>query len=92
MIPGKANRAGCSFTFTVGQMVIHSEEQAEMKDEFLTLLEAARDLVTYIDKEHVFDKAADMGCGGFDTYQSDAFYDLIAEARKALSEVEVTFE
>jgi hypothetical protein len=33
-----------------------------------------------------------MGCGGFDTYQSDVFYDLIAEARKALSEVEVTFE
>ncbi|MCK5656605.1 MAG: hypothetical protein KAI21_02130, partial [Deltaproteobacteria bacterium] len=68
------------------------EEKAQMKDEFLTLFETARDLITYIDKEHVFDKAADMGCGGFDTYQSDAFYDLIAEARKALSEVEVTSE
>ncbi len=63
-----------------------------MKDEFLTLFEAARELLTYIDKEHVFDKAADMGCGGFDTYQSDAFYDLIAEARKAVSEVESTME
>ena len=63
-----------------------------MKDEYLTLFEAARDLITYIDKEYVFDKAGDMGCGGFDTYQSDAFYDLIAEARKALSEVEVTSE
>jgi len=59
-----------------------------MKDVFLKLFEAAKDLVTYIDKEHVFDKAADMGCGGFDTYQSDAFYDLIAEARRALTEVE----
>ena len=59
-----------------------------MKDEFLTLFEAAKDLVTYIDKEYVFDKAADMGCGGFDTYQSDAFYDLIAEARRAMHEVE----
>ena len=59
-----------------------------MKTAFLALLEAAKDLVTYIDKEHVFDKAADMGCGGFDTYQSDAFYDLIAEARKAVIEVE----
>jgi len=59
-----------------------------MKDEYLSLLEAAKDLVTYIDKEHVFDKAADMGCGGFDTFQSDAFYDLIAEARKAINEVE----
>ena len=63
-----------------------------MTDDFIRLFETARDLVTYIDKEHVFDKAADMGCGGFDTYQSDAFYDLIAEARKALSEVEVTSE
>ena len=59
-----------------------------MKDEYVSLFDAAKDLVTYIDKEDVFDKAADMGCGGFDTYQSDAFYDLIAEARKAIEEVE----
>ena len=63
-----------------------------MSDELLALFQAAKDLVTYIDKEHVFDKAGDMGCGGFDTYQSGAFYDLIAEARKAVSEVENTFE
>ena len=59
-----------------------------MNDEFSALFESAKALVTYIDKEDVFDKAADMGCGGFDTYQSDAFYDLIAEARKAIAEVE----
>jgi len=59
-----------------------------MQDEFSALFESAKALVTYIDQEHVFDKAADMGCGGFDTYQSDTFYDLIAEARKALIEVE----
>jgi cell division septum initiation protein DivIVA len=59
-----------------------------MNDEFSGLFESAKALVTYIDKEDVFDKAADMGCGGFDTYQSDAFYDLIAEARKAITEVE----
>lgn len=59
-----------------------------MKDELLALSEAAKALVNYIDKEHVFDKAADMGCGGFDTYQSDTFYDLIAEARNALEGVE----
>ena len=63
-----------------------------MSDELLALFQAAKDLVTYIDQEHVFDKAADMGCGGFDTYQSDAFYDLIAEARKALSEIGSTLE
>ena len=59
-----------------------------MQDEFLTLFEAAKALVTYIDQEHVFDKAADMGCGGFDTYQSDTFFDLIENARKAVKEVE----
>jgi hypothetical protein len=59
-----------------------------MSDEFMALFEAAKALVNYIDKEHVFDKAADMGCGGFDTYQSDTFYDLIADARKALEGVE----
>jgi hypothetical protein len=73
-------------------MIIPPEEKTPMKDEYLTLFEAAKDLVTYIDKEQVFDKAADMGCGGFDTYQSDAFYDLIGEARKAVSEVENTLE
>ena len=59
-----------------------------MKDEYLTLFETAKALVTFIDKEHVFDKTASMGCGGIDTYQSDTFYDLIAKARKALQEVE----
>ena len=73
-------------------MIVDPEEKRQMSDELLALFQAARDLVTYIDKEHVFDKAGDMGCGGFDTYQSDAFYDLIAEARKAVSEVESTLE
>lgn len=59
-----------------------------MKGEFLRLLEAAKALVVYIDKEHVFDKSADMGCGGLDTYQSDAFHDLIAATRKAIEEAE----
>ena len=73
-------------------MIVHPEEKRQMSDELLALFQAAKDLVAYIDNEHVFDKAADMGCGGFDTYQSDAFYDLITEARKALSELESTFE
>jgi len=29
-----------------------------------------------------------MGCGGFDTYQSDAFHDLIVATRKAIEEAE----
>ena len=59
-----------------------------MNAEFLKLLEATKALVVYIDNEHVFDKSADMGCGGFDTYQSDAFHDLIVATKKAVEEAE----
>ena len=59
-----------------------------MKGEFLTLLETAKALVTYIDKEYVFDKAAAGGCSGMDYHLSDKFYDLIVDNRKAIVEVE----
>ena len=59
-----------------------------MKDEFLTLFEAAKALVTYIDKESVFDKAAAGGCSGMDFHLSDIFYDLIVDNRKAIIEIE----
>ncbi len=59
-----------------------------MSDESARLYEAAKALVTYIDNEQVFDKASDMGCGGVDTHQSETFYDLIAAARKAVSDFE----
>jgi hypothetical protein len=42
----------------------------------------------YIDKEYVFDKASDSGCGGFDTYRSDKFDALIKNTRKAVIDVE----
>ncbi|MHC1724981.1 MAG: hypothetical protein AB9866_02975 [Syntrophobacteraceae bacterium] len=63
-----------------------------MNDEFLNFLEAAKALITYIDKEQVFDKSADMGCGGFDTYQSETFSELISNAKKALVEFEKTMK
>ena len=59
-----------------------------MKDEFLTLFEAAKALVTYIDKEYVFDKASAGGCSGMDYHLSDKFYDLIVDTRKIISDVE----
>ena len=59
-----------------------------MQGEFLILFEAAKALVTYIDKESVFDKAAAGGCSGMDYYLSDTFYDLIVDNRKAIDEVE----
>jgi len=59
-----------------------------MKGEFLTLFEASKALITYIDKEYVFDKAAAGGCSGMDYHLSDKFYDLIVDTRKAISAVE----
>ena len=59
-----------------------------MTADFLTLFEAAKGLVTYIDKQYVFDKAAAGGCSGMDYHLSDKFYDLIVDARKVISDVE----
>ena len=63
-------------------------EKKQMNDDFLKLLEAAKSLVAYIDKEYVFDKAAAGGCSGMDYHLSDTFYDLIVNTRKAISQVE----
>lgn len=59
-----------------------------MKDEFLTLFEASKALVTYIDEKNVFDKASAGGCSGMDYHLSDAFYDLIVNTRNAIKDVE----
>jgi hypothetical protein len=59
-----------------------------MADEFLAMFEAAKALVTYIDKEYVFDTAAAGGCSGMDYHLSDKFYDLIVNARKVINDVE----
>jgi hypothetical protein len=57
-----------------------------MNDESLKLYEAAKALVAYIDNEQVFDKVGDMGCGGVDMHQSETFYLLIKDTRRAVSE------
>jgi hypothetical protein len=59
-----------------------------MNDESLKLYETAKALVAYIDNEQVFDKVGDMGCGGVDMHQSEIFYQLIKDARRAVSEFE----
>jgi hypothetical protein len=69
-------------------MVVRQEEENQMKEEFLTLFESAKALITHIDKEYVFDKAAAGGCSGMDYHLSDTFYDLIVDSRKIVSEVE----
>ena len=64
------------------------KEKTQMKDEFLTLFETTKALVTYIDNEYVFDKASAGGCSGMDYHLSDKFYDLIVNARKVINDVE----
>ena len=59
-----------------------------MEDEFLTLFEASKALVTYIDEKNVFDKASAGGCSGMDYHLSDKFYDLIVNTRKVINDVE----
>jgi len=59
-----------------------------MKDDLLVLFEASKALVTYIDEQNVFDRAAAGGCSGMDFHLSDAFYDLIVNTRKAIKDVE----
>jgi len=54
----------------------------------LALFEASKALVIYIDEKNVFDRAAAGGCSGMDFHLSDAFYDLIVNARKAIKDVE----
>ncbi len=61
-----------------------------MNDQSIKFFEAAKELINYIDSEQVFDKSADMGCGGFDTYQSETFYELIQNAKKALNDFEAS--
>lgn len=74
-------------------METHSLDRwRNMNEKFSKFYEASKALITYIDQEDVFDKAADMGCGGFDTYQSEVFFDLIANAKKALSDIESEME
>ena len=59
-----------------------------MEDEFLALFEASKAMVTYIDNESVFDRAAAGGCSGMDFHLSDDFYDLIVNTRNAINDVE----
>ncbi len=59
-----------------------------MDQELMNLYQAAKALITYIDKQDVFDRAAAGGCSGLDFHQSDAFYDLIVKTRGVISEVE----
>ena len=58
----------------------------------LRLFEATKALATHIEKERAFDKVNDMGPVGVETYQSDAFIEVIQKTNNALQEAEVDFK
>ncbi|ROQ90819.1 hypothetical protein [Desulfosoma caldarium] len=58
-----------------------------MNEAVQRLIRATRDLMDYMEKEFVFDKMGDAGCGGVDPYRSetlDALIQSVGEALKAL--------
>jgi hypothetical protein len=57
-----------------------------MDEKVTKLKDAAQTLVHYIDTENVFDKMADCGCGGWDTFRSDRFDAVIQAVKDALKE------
>jgi hypothetical protein len=59
-----------------------------MGDKVLKLRDATRALVRHIDEAPADDKMADCGCGGVDSYRSDAFEALIRQAKEALAQLE----
>jgi len=58
-----------------------------MREKIAELLEATVALVNYIEKNQVFDKLADCGCGYLDSYRSDKFVELINSAKKVANEL-----
>jgi len=72
----------------MGRIKALEKEKNTMKADLLVLFEASKALVTYIDEQNVFDRAAAGGCSGMDFHLSDAFYDLIVNTRKAIKDVE----
>jgi hypothetical protein len=55
-----------------------------MDDKYLRLLEATKALISHIDREHVFDKAVEMGRGSLDTARSEKFDTLVEKARETV--------
>ncbi len=58
-----------------------------MSDPVQELIQATRKLMDYMEREFVFDKMGDAGCGGVDPYRSEEFDQLIREVQKALDRV-----
>jgi hypothetical protein len=65
-----------------------ADADSDMREGCIRLFEAAKALTTHIEKERAFDKVNDMGPVGIETYQSDAFVEVIQKANKAVKDAE----
>ena len=65
-----------------------SDEDSEIREGCARLFGSVKALTTHIDKERAFDKVNELGSVGIETYQSDAFIEIIQKANKAIQEVE----
>jgi hypothetical protein len=59
-----------------------------VSEKVLDLVGATKTLLAYMEESPVFDKLADAGCGGVDSYRSERFDELIDRVRQAVAEVE----
>ena len=64
------------------------ENEIQTRQGCLRLFESVKALATYVEKERAFDKVNELGSVGIETYQSDAFIEIIQKANKAIQEVE----
>ncbi|MEJ5348697.1 MAG: hypothetical protein WHS46_08425 [Desulfosoma sp.] len=59
-----------------------------MNEAVRRLVQSTRHLMDYMEKEFVFDKMGDAGCGGVDPYRSETFETLIQSVRDALNDLD----
>lgn len=63
-------------------------DEIPTKEDCLRLFEAVKVLTIHVEKERAFDKVNDMGPVGIETYQSEAFIEVIQKTNKAIQEAE----
>lgn len=59
-----------------------------MNEAVQRLIQATRQLMDYMEKEFVFDKLGDAGCGGVDPHRSEQFDALVRAVQEALQAVD----
>lgn len=59
-----------------------------LAEEFANLFAAVKALLAHIELERAFDKVTDLGAVGFETHKSEAFIQVIENAKEAVEDFE----